>query len=700
MHPDHEMYTKKSPRSLLKPKSTRKPRLMPQPAPGTPPCPRAGVHQQMVPPDSTVPRSKKLKTDEASTHLPSSAAQQMAATDDLTTVQPQGASGPAAQPLPALTPDTPAQPVPLQRAQQGAPPFEQLPVDVRDRIASVCSLPPFPTLQLRPQCVASTLSDPNNALSRQMIFDEFSMALHSARTQSTAAFLRQAVLPVKDIPYRVSLHCTNPSCQCFYSWCDSSLRRNEAQVIISAGSAKHPDFVARGTSYCSLCGHSATWSHQMERPGPNMVPIRNTLLQLSTWCTLGRYWRETFRPYYIAAVFQSFVRDSTVLIADDAETKLLQGVTVDGKDRSIETCASEIDHLVSLVTCPSKVRFTGGTRGLFTIPVAGRHSYGISTEYPGFITHSHAASIFGINREEFVALAVKDGQSQDSQPRFQHVRECAAAALLKIGSFQSLAKKKKHLIQKSDTTTRVEWVLQAVADLHISTAADPLIERLKSILSVAEQNMKIDKKGCLLSHRNDDHFLTACLGLLKPYILGEYDKEVKAATQAEAALTSIEVKNLEHELERRRKHTESSRTPFDFFSSDPAIQRALKGARMFAPQHVLKSQWGNMNSSVKAKYEQLAEAHNNQLDVDSYTDTDSQSDTVSADPHLYRFSVACPGCCGANDCEVHIEDSHWQVESCETKTSHYDYWTSSNFVTKDYKMVVFVAVRCSCDGCK
>jgi hypothetical protein len=109
---------------------------------------------------------------------------------------------------------------------------------------------------------------------------------------------------------------------------------------------------------------------------------------------------------------------------------------------------------------------------------------------------------------------------------------------------------------------------------------------------------------------------------------------------------------------------------------------------------------GQYDSSVKAKYEQLAEAHNNQLDVDSYTDTDSQSDTVSADPHLYRFSVACPGCCGANDCEVHIEDSHWQVESCETKTSHYDYWTSSNFVTKDYKMVVFVAVRCSCDGCK
>ena len=95
----------------------------------------------------------------------------------------------------------------------------------------------------------------------------------------------------------------------------------------------------------------------------------------------------------------------------------------------------------AVVNAPSKVRFTGGTAGLLSIPIYGSaRALGRAGKVPGLLSAQQAKEIFSLSAKSFKALPKCDTQyllGNLSYPK--HTRDCAAVALQNSGSFAAFA---------------------------------------------------------------------------------------------------------------------------------------------------------------------------------------------------------------------------------------------------------------------
>jgi hypothetical protein len=99
----------------------------------------------------------------------------------------------------------------------------------------------------------------------------------------------------------------------------------------------------------------------------DMASVFGALKALCALAAVDTVWRQTARHYFVTAMFQLIVGDSVLKFSDavgEDHERILQGVSFNGIDMGIETCATEIEHIVSVVMQPSKRRFTGAPKHL------------------------------------------------------------------------------------------------------------------------------------------------------------------------------------------------------------------------------------------------------------------------------------------------------------------------------------------------
>ena len=164
----------------------------------------------------------------------------------------------------------------------------------------------------------------------------------------------------------------------------------------------------------------------------------------------------------------------------------------------MDKCSSEITNLHKIVTVPKKIRFTGGMKGILTVPLYHKKDTHRGCD-KGFLAAGQAKEIFSIKPAEFDALpacgrkyyrlvhkqplsGLVDTSSQIARVhRFgrygrdgysfpKHVRDCAAAVLQRLGTFDALvAQQERALSQEGDKLARLEKLLKELRDnLHES----------------------------------------------------------------------------------------------------------------------------------------------------------------------------------------------------------------------------------------
>ena len=165
-------------------------------------------------------------------------------------------------------------------------------------------------------------------------------------------------------------------------------------------------------------------------------------------------------PFQITAVFRTIMSDSS-LVFDD-ETEILGGISFKGRIIEIHKCASEIRALMSIVNAPCKLSQTGGMRGLMNMPryhsrnskSFGRCCWSLSYNHtktgcsartlavycvaPGYLSKSQAKEIFLLKDDEINQLPMTGRVTTSFGWCYpKHIRDCAAAALARLGSFKS-----------------------------------------------------------------------------------------------------------------------------------------------------------------------------------------------------------------------------------------------------------------------
>eukprot|EP01047_Picozoa_sp_COSAG01_P057618 COSAG01_NODE_6683_length_3545_cov_2.152351_2_plen_154_part_00 len=133
---------------------------------------------------------------------------------------------------------------------------------------------------------------------------------------------------------------------------------------------------------------SSQWAygHMSEVDTTALSQARKTLASVAS---VNRACRVTFRRYYITAVFRNVVHEAEVRVSE--ADGVLSGINFKRQDLSVSQCASEITNLLTIVTDPSKIRFTGGLSKLLAIPLyhdGSRIDAGVAGTSPGLLSKS------------------------------------------------------------------------------------------------------------------------------------------------------------------------------------------------------------------------------------------------------------------------------------------------------------------------
>eukprot|EP01047_Picozoa_sp_COSAG01_P057617 COSAG01_NODE_6683_length_3545_cov_2.152351_1_plen_328_part_10 len=152
----------------------------------------------------------------------------------------------------------------------------------------------------------------------------------------------------------------------------------------------------------------------------------------------------------------------------------------------------------------------------------------------------------------------------------KHVRDCAAAALARCGSFEALVRSCS-LFKKSDKLQRLELILTELEKLHPSTQKHKVFRDLQRNRQRLTDKKQFRVNRYFYSHTPE---LRAVLITLQTYLSGKAEREAQKAAKEEEKKRKRDVR----EAKKAAKPPKKAKSAYVLFAADPTVLLQLKQA--------------------------------------------------------------------------------------------------------------------------